>query len=129
MALMADNLTYGLLTSFFIFTKDLFRISIYEVRINANSKREIRNKSLVKMKNEVSSPYVKLSAIKAIERYGVSVNTKANVLMLKKMKVLNLKPSTAVKKAFKVKLDKSDISVNLASAIAVLEIIERNRKS
>jgi len=81
------------------------------------------------MKNEVSSPYVKLSAIKAIERYGVSVNTKANVLMLKKMKVLNLKPSTAVKKAFKVKLDKSDISVNLASAIAVLEIIERNRKS
>ena len=75
------------------------------------------------------NPYVKLSAIKAIERYGVSVNIKANVLMLKKMKTLNLKPSTAVKKAFKVKFNKSDLSVNLASAIAVLEVIERNRRS
>ncbi|MEI7904447.1 MAG: hypothetical protein WCI43_03415 [Candidatus Firestonebacteria bacterium] len=77
------------------------------------------------MREYLENPYVKLAAIKAIERYGVSVNKKGNVLLLKKLKALKLKATADIKKTFKVRFNKSDISVNLASALAVLEIRKR----
>ena len=81
------------------------------------------------MKIQFDHPYVKLATLKAVERYGTTTNIEANEQLLKKFgkTICRKKQIAAIHKAFGVNFDKNDITMNLAAALAALEILKKEK--
>ena len=82
------------------------------------------------MKINFEDPYIKLCTLKAVEKYGTTANLEANKVILAKFDKINWKKKhiDAIQKAFSVNFDKNDITMNLAAAMAALELLKSDKK-